>query len=182
MSHSKTTPHNQTKQPKETNMNDRYPAEDMTTEYGYEQDDGTMPVNVEKLSEGVVGRRIIDAREEFREWKHPDYGFDERGTVLVLTLDNGREVLLSDTSDCCAMTELQGFWRDPSSVDHVILGVGATEGYTKWHIYADFGDVMSLDVEWSAGNPFYYGYGFDIIVQPATIQGEVIQHGIEGKS
>lgn len=39
-------------------------------------------------------------------------------------------------------------------------------GFTKWHIYADMGDVMELDVEWSCGNPFYYGYGFDIVVEP----------------
>jgi hypothetical protein len=51
-------------------------------------------------------------------------------------------------------------------VEHAILGVGTTEGYTKWHIYADFGDVMQLDVGWSCGNPFYYGYGFDIAVEP----------------
>ena len=50
-------------------------------------------------------------------------------------------------------------------MDHVILGVGTTDGYTTWHIYADFGDVMRLKVGWSCGNPFYYGYGFTIRVE-----------------
>lgn len=46
------------------------------------------------------------------------------------------------------------------------LQSGTTDGYTTWHIYADFGDVMRLKVDWSPGNPFYYGYGFDIAVEP----------------
>lgn len=29
------------------------------------------------------------------------------------------------------------------------------------------GDVMELEVGWSCGNPFYYGYGFSINVVPA---------------
>ena len=85
-------------------------------------------------------------------------------SAFVLTLDDGRRVQLVDTDDCCAYTALEEFWIDPTSVDHVILGVGTTDGYTTWHIYADFGDVMRLKVGWSCGNPFYYGYGFHITV------------------
>jgi hypothetical protein len=55
----------------------------------------------------------------------------------------------------------------PERVDHIITGVGTTGGYTTWHIYADMGDVLELSVGWSSGNPFYYGYGFDISVVEA---------------
>jgi len=44
------------------------------------------------------------------------------------------------------------------------MGVGTTAQYQTWHIYADWGDVLKLEVGWSCGNPFYYGYGFDIDV------------------
>lgn len=57
--------------------------------------------------------------------------------------------------------------RDVEQALRLVAKVGTTEGYTKWHIYADFGDVLELDVSWSCGNPFYYAYGFDIAVKPA---------------
>ena len=50
----------------------------------------------------------------------------------------------------------------------MILGVGTTDGYTTWHIFADMGDVLELTVVWSCGNPFYYGYGFTITVDDGT--------------
>jgi hypothetical protein len=53
-------------------------------------------------------------------------------------------------------------------VDHIILGVGTTDGYTTWHVYADAGDVLELAVGWSCGNPFYYGYGFTITVDDGS--------------
>ncbi len=40
------------------------------------------------------------------------------------------------------------------------------------------GDILELDVEWSAGNAFYYGYGFDIAISN-TIEGTLIQHELE---
>lgn len=134
----------------------RYPEEILSED----DDNGTMPDNVADLSALVVGHRIISAKEE--QVKSRWYGTKE---ALVLTLDNGRRVTLMDTDDCCAYTALQGFFLDPSAVDHMILGVGTTDGYTTWHIYADFGDVMRLEVGWSPGNPFYYGYGFEITVE-----------------
>ena len=138
-------------------MNDeRYPVEILDQDW---DDDGTMPANVEALAEAVIGRRIVSAEKETFE------GSYYTTTGLVITLDDGRKVMLADSSDCCAYTELQAFLLDPQSVDHAILGVGTTEGYTTWHIYADFGDVMKLTVGWSCGNPFYYGYGFDITVK-----------------
>ncbi len=135
-----------------------YPKETL----GENEDDGTMPENVAKLGGAVIGRRIVSAEKKMvkRAWREQE--------ALVLTLDNGTKVYLANTDDCCAYTELKGFFAHPEMVDHAILGVGTTEGYTKWHIYADFGDVMALNVGWSCGNPFYYGYGFDIAVEPAA--------------
>lgn len=129
-----------------------YPTEIL----GEDDDDGTMPKNVADLGEAVIGRRIVSAEQV----KSPLYYGDE----LVITLDNGQCVRLVDSNDCCAYTELNEFFLHPESVDHMILGVGTTDGYTTWHIYADFGDIMKLTVGWSAGNPFYYGYGFHIRV------------------
>ncbi len=71
-----------------------------------------------------------------------------------------------EVGDCCAYTELDSFLLNPELVDHMILGVGTTDYYTTWHIYADMGDVLKLNVKWSCGNPFYYGYGFNIQVRP----------------
>jgi hypothetical protein len=117
-----------------------------------------MPENVDQLRQAVVGHRIVktEKREDSRSW---------RGShALVITLDDGREVTMINTDDCCAHTELEEFLLHPDKVDHVIMGVGTTDEYTKWHIYADWGDVLELTVSWSCGNPFYYGYGFDIFV------------------
>lgn len=141
----------------------RYPVEDLNTAYS-DEDNGTIQANVEELAESVVGRRIVSAHRG--EMKYNYYG-QPRGTDgLIITLDDGTQVGMSDTSDCCAFTYLEDFLLDPSSVDHMIMGVGTTEGATVWHIYADFGDIMKLKVAWSCGNPFYYGYGFDIRVTP----------------
>lgn len=124
----------------------QYPVETLDTY----SDDGTMPDNVEALASAVVGHRIVYSEHDLR-------GF-------VITLDDGTAVCLADTSDCCAYTELNAFLLHPDKVDHVIMGVGTTDNYTTWHIYADWGDVLELTVGWSCGNPFYYGYEFDIDV------------------
>lgn len=126
-----------------------YPSETLAD---YE-DDGTMPENVATLAEAVVGHRIVAVREGESKWS----------TTLVL--DNGQQVILSNTNDCCAGTELEKFLLHPDRVDHVIAGVGTTDGYTTWHIYADAGDVLELTVGWSPGNPFYYMYGFQINIE-----------------
>ena len=120
-----------------------YPVEVLDSE----EDDGTMPANVAELESHVVGHKIVSAEGN------------------VITLDNGKKVTLIPGGDCCAFTELEGFLLHPEMVDHVITGVGTTEGYSRWHIYADMGDVLELSVGWSAGNPFYYGYGFYIDVK-----------------
>jgi hypothetical protein len=115
-----------------------------------EDDDGTMVANVAALRQEVVGHKIASAELV-------------KGT-FVIELDDGRRVSLRNTDDCCAHTELESFLLNPELVDHIITGVGTTDGYTTWHVFADMGDVLKLSVGWSCGNPFYYGYGFDIIV------------------
>jgi len=132
-----------------------YPEEILSEE----EDDGTMPGNVATLADNVVGHTIVSA-EKMRDGT----GYWQVGPSLRLTLDNGRQVSVRDTSDCCAYTELEAFLLHPELVDHVITGVGTTDEYSTWHIYADAGDVLELTVGWSSGNPFYYGYGFDIEV------------------
>ena len=124
-----------------------YPPETL----GEDDDDGTMPENVSKLEEVVVGHRIasVDRKSKYE---------------TVITLDTGKRVVLADTDDCCAYTELKSFLLYPEKVDHIITGVGTTDGYTTWHIFADYGDILELEVGWSCGNPFYYAYGFDIAV------------------
>lgn len=126
------------------------------------KDDGTMQQNVKDLADAVVGRRIVSV--EANQPTEGTYGRTATA-VLVITLDNGKRVELLDTNDCCAYTELENFLLHPERVDHVILGVGTTDNYDTWHVYADMGDVLALSVGWSAGNAFYYGYGFDIRVK-----------------
>lgn len=120
------------------------------------EDDGTMPANVAELASAVIGHRIVsvDAKSH-----------SARGAGTWINLDNGKSVRLVDTDDCCAYTELEGFLLHPDRVNHAITGVATTDGYSKWHIYADLGDVLELQVDWSAGNAFYYGYGFWITVE-----------------
>lgn len=134
------------------------------TEYlSEDDDDGTMPENVKTLGNAVIGHKIVSAEKVTVAdggWSSVD--------ALVITLDNGKRVELIDSSDCCAFTELNSFLLHPERVDHVILGVGTTDRYDTWHIYADLGDVLELSVGWSAGNPFYYGYGFSIQVKEVS--------------
>jgi hypothetical protein len=136
-------------------MSKPYPTEVLDPDY----DDGTMPENVADLESNVVGHRIVSVDQLVVE------GSWRRQPATRITLDNGKAVLLKDTDDCCAYTSVQAFLLHPEMVDHMILGVGTTDEYTTWHIYADLGDILELEVGWSCGNPFYYGYGFDITVQ-----------------
>lgn len=131
-------------------------------------DDGTMPDNVDIVRQAVIGRKIVSAGYEDAPRPKDDHYCLGHGTPFVITLDDGTKVCLRGTNDCCAYTELEQFLLHPDKVDHVIMGVGTTDEYSTWHIYADYGDVLALTVNWSSGNPFYYGYGFDIDVVPVT--------------
>jgi len=117
-------------------------------------DDGTMVESLTALTDAVIGHKIISAERTGESSWSP----------FIITLDDGRKVQMTGNGDCCAYTDLESFLLHPELVDHAITGVGTTDGYTKWHIYADLGDVLELEVGWSCGNPFYYGYGFDIAV------------------
>lgn len=151
-------------------MSNPYPIEDPDID-----ECGRVVQSVEKLTDEVVGHRIVSAEKQKvvnpnRSW----YGATE---AFVITLDNGKQVQLFNSGDCCAFTELESFLLHPELVDHVILGVGTTDEYRVWHIYADMGDILQLTVGWSYGNPCYYSYGFDIRVvdvTPVTV-GEVIR-------
>lgn len=137
-------------------MSRKYPAERL----GDGIDNGTMHANVSELRDAVVGRRIVSVDKSPIPGRH--YG---TGSAVILTLDDGRGVRLADTNDCCAFTELDTFLLHADRIDHIITGVGTTNGYTTWHVYADMGDVLELSVGWSCGNPFYYAYGFHISVE-----------------
>lgn len=145
-------------------INDKYPAEVLNEN----DDDGTMPANVDELRDQVVGHKIVSVEQG----KGTSYwgGYSD-SAALVITLDNGKQVTLSDTSDCCAYTALDTFLLHAEKVDHVITGVGTTGEYTTWHIYADMGDVLEIQLGWSSGNPFYYGYGFQIAVRDVEDSG-----------
>ncbi len=150
---------------------DRYPREVLDGD----DDDGTIVENVDALASDVIGHRIVKVEQGKYAGKllMGDNGFIEPGHgQTFITLDNGKTVVLSDTDDCCAYTTLEAFLLHPERVDHIITGVGTTDGYTTWHIYADFGDVLELTVGWSCGNPFYYGYGFVISVIDTPKDGE----------
>lgn len=130
-------------------------------------DNGTMYESAAALSDAVVGHKIVSVRmDQAPKYKDSFYFID----VLMITLDNGKEVKVVPQSDCCAFTEIREFLLHPESVDHMIMGVKMTETATLWHIYADFGDILQLSVDWSAGNPFYYGYGFHIQVEELEVE------------
>lgn len=144
--------------------NTRYPIE------SHDEDDGTMTENVERLADEVVGHRIVKAERVER----PVNSWWDSVTEMAfaITLDNGKKVVLADTNDCCAYTGLDNFLLHADRIDHIITGVGTTGGFQRWHIYADLGDVLELEVGWSAGNPFYYGYGFEIDVVDVDARGD----------
>ena len=133
-----------------------YPIESLDPDY-----DDVMPVNVAELADQVVGHRIVSVE---KNTPLPGERYWGRTHGTAITLDNGKRVFLADTDDCCAYTELEAFLLHPEMIDHVITGVGTTDGYTTWHIYADAGDVLELTVGWSPGSG-YYGYGFTITIQ-----------------
>jgi hypothetical protein len=143
--------------------NNPYPEEIL----GPDDDDGTMVDNVATLREHVVGRRIVGVERGVGATKTYDWGYTESIFGTALVLDDGRRVVLANNGDCCAYTDLEDVILNLDKIDHVITGVGTTDGYATWHIYADLGDVAELTVGWSCGNPFYYGYGFDIAVVEA---------------
>lgn len=128
-------------------------------------DDGTMPASLATLSDAIIGHKIV--KVEMGDQTERGHVYED--TTTVITLDNGKQVILANTADCCAYTAVRNFLLHPDKIDHAILGVGTTGEYSTWHIYADYGDVLELEVGWSCGNPFYYGYGFSIqVIDPGV--------------
>lgn len=140
---------------------DPYPVEVLDEE----EDDGTIVENVKTLEENIVGSRIVKCQQRLVTERGYTGLYVNDLKYFVITLSNGLEVQLYNNGDCCAFTNLKEFLLNPQLVDHIITGVGTTENYTVWHIYCDWGDILRLDVDWDCGNPFYYIYGFDIIVE-----------------
>lgn len=136
-------------------MSELYPPEVLDEN----EDNGTMVDSLEALRQSVVGHRIVSVENG------PSTDMFWGTTMTVLTLDDGTRVKMRGRSDCCAHADVEAFLLHPEMVDHVITGVGTTDGYTTWHIFADYGDILELSVGWSCGNPFYYAYGFDIEIE-----------------
>lgn len=147
----------------------------MTTDYAQyvdptvdsDEDDGTMPANIAEFADHIIGRRIVKVEPKVTEMTRPYRAWPDMtqmATFARLTLDNGKTVQLSDGGDCCAYTDLEEVIQHLPSLDHVITSVTTTDGYTRWHILADMGEVLEFKVDWSCGNPFYYTYGFEIAV------------------
>lgn len=136
-----------------------YPEEDLTGG-DWAEDDGTMPQNVKDFEKSIIGHRIVKVEKNVY---NPDAWY---GPKTIFTLDNGKKVSLVDTNDCCAYTSVEDvILTNLAEVEHAVLGVGTTNGFKTWHIYCSLGDIMQLKVGWSSGNPFYYGYGFEIAVE-----------------
>lgn len=138
----------------------------LDSEGGFHTDDGTIADSVDMLAQAVIGHRISSVglapsspRKAWHDW--------EAERALILVLDNGTRVTLIDTYDCCAHTKLEKFLLNVDKVDHLITGVRVEDTYRRWYITADLGDILQMDVSWSSGNPFYYVYGFEIVVGKA---------------
>jgi hypothetical protein len=151
-----------------TIITERYPVEDLRED----DEDGIMPANVENLSKEVIGHKIVKVKAFDHEWPKPEFD-TELGLYLPsyggieITLDTGRVVKLANSDDYGASTDLKNFMFNVEKIDHIITGIGTTDGFETWHIYADMGDVLTLKVDWEGGNG-YYAFGFDIAVKDLT--------------
>lgn len=131
--------------------------------YGYNDEEykaeaeAPLGENLTELNEMLVGQKIVKVEPK-------DNNNNSYFGTTVLTLDNGTQVNLRDSGDCCAYTEMENVIQHLPELDHVITNVTADDGYERFHIFADLGEVLELQLSWSEGNPFYYGYGFHIDV------------------
>ena len=120
--------------------------------------DTYMDESVTELRDALVGSRIIMAE------KNPDARDGWNRGAFIITLDNGRQVEVYDTNDCCAYTDLESFIYNVAASENVITDVATEADYQTWHIYAGMNEVLQLGVAWSEGSG-YYGYGFSIKVK-----------------
>lgn len=126
-------------------------------EYDQRYESEVMGGCVEELANSVIGRRIVRVEKVKGAKYHEESG-------IRLTLDNGDQVNVWDTDDCCAYTQVSDF-RFLENVDNVITSVTSDDGFEKWFVYAGAVPVLEMDVDWSPGNPYYYGFGFSINVE-----------------
>lgn len=138
----------------------------MSYEDGYdpEYEAGVMGDNAKLLESEVVGHRIVEVRKGYdyeRCWDNSK-GHSDAGVTFVL--DNGTEVALQSTNDCCAYTDVRDF-EFLTKTDNVITRVETQDNFEQWYIYAVELPVVSLGVDWSPGNLYYYGFGFNIAVK-----------------
>ena len=89
----------------------------------------------------------------------------------TFTLDNGKMVTLTGTSDCCAWGDIGVDAATFIGVDHVITSVKEVmhEHYreAQWFLLADMREVLRLSGEWDESNG-YYMYGFNIQVRETS--------------
>lgn len=119
-------------------------------------EDYEMDRSAEELSQAVVGHRIIGVgKADSSGWKGPG---------IVLVLDNGQQVVVRGSGDCCAYTDIYNWVFDIDKVDNVITKVETDDNYETWSIMAGADKVLGMDVSWSEGTG-YYMYGFTIEIE-----------------
>lgn len=121
---------------------------------------GVMDSGRAELAAAVVGHRIVSVEDVERvasDWYYAKPG-------IKLTLDDGRAVYIADTDDCCAYTDHRDL-KFLEGVDNAVTSVTTEGNFTRWFIYAGDVPVVEFGADWSPGNPYYYGFGFDIIVK-----------------
>lgn len=136
----------------------------MDDEYDPEYEAEVMQGSVNEFSQRVVGEKIVAVERRDVEFDEDGYVGYGRPKETVFTLSNGHQVILGDTEDCCAFTEVEDF-EFLTLTDHAITRVETDEGFQDWFIYAESVPVVNLKVAWSPGNPYYYGFGFTVRVK-----------------
>lgn len=120
--------------------------------------------NAKLLESEVVGHRIVEVRKGYDYETYWDKSQAHSDSGVTFVLDNGTEVALQSTNDCCAYTDVRDF-EFLTKTDNVVTSVTTQDNFEQWYIYAAEVPVVSLGVDWSPGNPYYYGFGFDIAVK-----------------
>lgn len=105
----------------------------------------------ERLSELLVGRRIVAATSD------------------TLTLDDGREVQVEGSSDCCAWGDAT--FGDLADSRNVITGVRSEDDESdekaRIFVLTDAGTALNVDQEWNSSNGYYF-YGLYLTVKEAA--------------
>lgn len=106
----------------------------------------------DKLREVVIGRRLTSVEGE------------------TLTLDNGTQIKIEGSSDCCA-------WGDATlgaivDSEHIITGVRSAEDGDRSKatvfLMTESGSAMEIAQEWDESNGYYF-YGLYLTVTEAAL-------------